>query len=311
MGEVVVDDQHISARFHERLRDAGRGVRSDVSETRRVVALGHDDDGVIHRALFPQGGHGLRDGGRALTDGAINAQHILVALVEDGVDRNGGLARLAVAENQLALAAPNGNERIDDFDAGLERHRDGRAVHDGRGGAFDGQALAGGHRPVAIEWPTERVDDASQQSIAHGHVHDPARALDFISRVQMPVFAEQNDANFVRVHVERNAEHIAGKCHQFIKAHAGKTGHLGDAGGDAGDRAHLPWRQLRRECFPHLAYSGKRAVENVLEALRFHVHWLFVSGLGSAWLQASGSALASGLSFSFRSSSTPFSSDAR
>jgi hypothetical protein len=56
----------------------------------------------------------------------------------------------------------------------------------------------------------------------------------------MPVFAEQNDANLVRVHVERNAEHVAGKRHQFIKAHAGQTRHLGDAGGDAGDRAHLP-----------------------------------------------------------------------
>ena len=107
MREIVVNDQHVAARFHEMLRDAGRGVRSDVSEARRVVALGHDDDGVIHRALFPQGCHGLRDGGRALTDGAIDAQDILAALVEDGVDRNGGLARLAVAENQLALAAPD------------------------------------------------------------------------------------------------------------------------------------------------------------------------------------------------------------
>jgi hypothetical protein len=147
---------------------------------------------------------------------------------------------LPVAENQLTLAASDGNERINDLKSGLERHGDGRAVHDGSGGAFDGQALAGGHRPIAIEWPTERVDDAPQQAIAHGHVHDPARALDFISRVQMPVFAEQNDANFVRVHVERNAEHVAGKRHQFIKAHAGETRHLGDAGGDAGDRAHLP-----------------------------------------------------------------------
>ena len=183
--------------------------------------------------------------------------------------RNGGLAGLPVAENQLALAAPDGNERIDDFEAGLERHGDGRAVHDGRGGAFDGQALAGGHRPVAIERPTERVDDAPQQSIAHRHVHDPARALDFIARVQMPVVAEQHDADFVLIHVERDAEHIAGKLHQLLKAHAGKAGDLGDAGGDAGDRAHLAWRQLRREGFPHLADSSKRAVEDVLEALRF------------------------------------------
>ena len=179
--EVVVNDQYVAACLHERLRDAGCGVRSDVSETGRIVAFGHDNDGVIHRALFTQGRHGLCNSGRALSNGTIDAQDVLAALVEDRVDRNGGLARLAVAENQLALAAPNGNERIDDFEAGLERHRDGRAVHDGRGGAFDGQALAGGHRPLAIQWPAERVDDAPQQSIAHGHVHDLARTLDFIS----------------------------------------------------------------------------------------------------------------------------------
>ena len=188
------------------LGDAGRSVRRDVSETWRIVALGHDDDGVIHRALFPQVGHGLRDGGRALADGAIDAHDILAALVEDGVDRDGRLAGLAITKNQLALAAPDRNERIDDLEAGLQRHGDRRAVHDSGGGAFDGQALAGGHRPVAIERPTERVDDAPQQSIAHGHIHDPAGALDFIAGVQMPVFAEQHDADFVLVHVERDAE---------------------------------------------------------------------------------------------------------
>src|ERR1035437_10997005 len=97
----------------------------------------------------------------------------------------------------------------------------------------------------------------------------------------MPVFARQNHANFVCVHVERDAEDIAGKGHQFIKAHTGETGYLGDAGCDTGDRAHLPWRQFRRESFSHLADSSKRAVEIVLEALRFHALWLLVAGLGS------------------------------
>ena len=147
LGEVVVDDQHVASRFHEMLRDAGRGVGSDVGEAGRVVALGHDDDGVIHRALLPQGRDGLRHGGGALTDRAIDAHDVLAALVEDGVDRDGGLACLPIAENQLALAAADGNERIDDLQAGLERHGDGRAVHDGGGGALDRQALAG--RPPA------------------------------------------------------------------------------------------------------------------------------------------------------------------
>jgi hypothetical protein len=222
LGEVVVDDQHVATRFHEMLRDAGRGVRRDVGEAGRVVALGHDHDGVIHRALLPQDGHGLRHGGRALADGAIDAHDVLAALVQDGVERDGGFARLPVAQNQLALAAPDGNERIDDFEAGLERHGDGRAVHDGGGGAFDGQAFAGVHRPAAIERPAERVDDASQQAVAHGHVHDPAGALDLIARVQMRVFAEQHDADFVFVHVERDAEHAAGKFTNSSKPTPGR-----------------------------------------------------------------------------------------
>src|SRR5664279_3707703 len=42
------------------------------------------------------------------------------------------------------------------------------------------------------------------------------------------------------VHVEGNAEHIAGKLYQLLKAYTGKAGYLGNAGGDADDRTHLP-----------------------------------------------------------------------
>ena len=69
-----------------------------------------------------------------------------------------------------------------------------------------GRRCAGGHRPIAIEWPAERIDDASDQSVAHRHVHHAARALDLIARVQMPVFAEQHDADFVLIDVERDAD---------------------------------------------------------------------------------------------------------
>ena len=237
---------------------------------------------------------------------------------------------------QLALTAPNRNERIDDLEPGLERHRDRGAIHDGRGRAFDGQTRPGGHRPVAIERPAQRIDDAPQQSVAHDHIHDPARALDLVAGVQMPVFAEQHDADFSLVHVERHADDIAGELYQLLEAHGGEAGDLGDAGGDAGDRANLPRRQLRRERFPHAADAGKSVVENTLQAFGLSAHWLldpgqgaaglslaFASLLGAALASGSGSAfnsglgsifcgaLGPGLSFSFRSSSTPFSSDVR
>ena len=109
LGEVVVDDEHVPACFHEMLRDAGRGVGRDKREARRVVAFGHDDDGVIHRALFAEVGHDLGDGGRTLADRAIDTQHVLVALIQYGVDRDGGLAGLPIAEDQFALASPDRN----------------------------------------------------------------------------------------------------------------------------------------------------------------------------------------------------------
>jgi hypothetical protein len=253
MRKIVINDEHVATSFHKMFGDTGGGIRRDVGKTRRFVTLGHDDDGVIHRALFPQNSHGLRDCGCALTDGAIDAQDVLTALIEDGVDRHGAFPRLSVTQNQLTLTASDGDKRINDFKAGLQRHTNGRAVHYRRRGTFDGQAPAGMHRPVTIKGPTERVDDASQQAVAHGHIHDPAGAFDFVASVQMPVFAQQHHADLFLVHVERDAKHIAWKFHQLINTHARQAGDPGDARGHAGDRAHLLHRQLRRVAFAPLA----------------------------------------------------------
>ena len=209
--EVVVNDQHVATRFHEVLRNAGRGIGSDIGKTGCVVALGDDDDGVIHRALLPQNGHDLRHGGSALPYGTIDAEHVFPALVQDGVERNGRLAGPPISQNQLPLAATDGDQRIDDREAGLKRHNDGSAVHDGRGGAFDGQTPSSGDRPSVIERPSERVDHATEQSVPHRHVHDAACALDFIACVQMRILTEQHDTDFVLVHIERDAEGAARK----------------------------------------------------------------------------------------------------
>jgi hypothetical protein len=103
-------------------------------------------------------------------------------------------------------------------------------------------------------------------------------AFDFIARMQLPVVAQQNHADFVFIDVECDAIYISGKPQHLLKTHAGEAGDLCDARGDTRNRANFPRPQLVHECIPHLAYSGKRAVEHVLEALRFHVQWLCVCG---------------------------------
>ena len=290
------------------LGDARRRVGRDVRETGSLVAFRHDHDRVFHRAVFPEDGGGLGHGAGALADGAINAEHILAALVEDRVNGDGRFARLAVAEDQFALAAPDGDERVDDLETGLERHVDGGTGHDRGGGTFCRQAGSGRHGPTAIKGTAQGIDDTAEQGVAHAHIHDPARALDLIARVQGRVLTEQNDAEFVGVQVEDDAKDPVVELDQFLEADVGQTRNLGNAGADTDDRAHLARRQLRRERFARLADGRERAIEHTLQTLGFAGHGFFSPFLDSPGLDAGGGA---GLSFSLRSSPTPFSSDAR
>ena len=73
LSEIVVDDQHVAAGFHEILRDTGRGVRCDVSETGRFVTAAHHDNGIFKRIFLAQDCDRLGDRRGALTDRAIHA----------------------------------------------------------------------------------------------------------------------------------------------------------------------------------------------------------------------------------------------
>src|SRR5665648_35662 len=113
--KVIVNNQYIATGFHKMLRDTRGGVRCGINKAWRIISFSHNDDGIIHRALFLQSCHDLGNGRCTQANSTIDAHYILVALVKDGVDRNGSLPRLAVSEYQLALTASHGNERIDDF----------------------------------------------------------------------------------------------------------------------------------------------------------------------------------------------------
>src|SRR5690606_6248503 len=95
----------------------------------RIGGGGGDDDRIFKRAALFQNLHELRDGRALLADGDVDAVQLLRLraaivdglLVEDRVEDDGGLAGLAVADDQLALAAADRNEGVDGLQAG--RHR--------------------------------------------------------------------------------------------------------------------------------------------------------------------------------------------
>ena len=72
-----------------------------------------------------------------LADGDVDADQVLSLLVDDRVDGESGLAGLTVADDQLALAATDGNQCVDDGDAGLDRRIHAFAQDDAGRDALD------------------------------------------------------------------------------------------------------------------------------------------------------------------------------
>src|SRR5688572_3144863 len=149
--QVVEDDQDVLALVHPVLADGRAGVRGEVLEAGRVGRRGRDDRRVLERTgLLQRAAHG-RDGGALLADGDVDAADLLVhvarapvvALVDDRVDGQGGLARLAVADDQLTLTTADRGHGVDGLVAGLHRLVDRLTGHDARGLQLEGAAALG------------------------------------------------------------------------------------------------------------------------------------------------------------------------
>ena len=66
--------------------------------------LGDNDHGVFHGADFFEHGYDLGDRRALLANRNVDALHTQATLVDDRIERNGGLASLAVTNDQLSLA---------------------------------------------------------------------------------------------------------------------------------------------------------------------------------------------------------------
>src|SRR4029078_1891649 len=125
----------------------------------------------------------LRDRRFLLADRDVDADEVLAILVDDRVDRDRGLAGLAIAEDQLALPAPDRRERVDDLDPGLDRRVDVLALDDTRCDDVDRKRLLRVDRSLAVERPSEWIDDAADERVADRRLHDAARLADLAALV--------------------------------------------------------------------------------------------------------------------------------
>src|SRR5712691_3401512 len=207
LGQIVIDEQRILSLVHEVLAHRATGVGRQVPERGGVARGGGDDDRVIHRPPLLERGGDLRHGGGPLADGDVDADHALALLVDDGVERDRRLAGLAIADDQLPLAASDGNHGVDRLDAGLQRRVDGLAGDHPRGDLLHRRELLGRDRPLAVDRLAQGIHDPPDQRLADRYLDDLAGSTDLIAFLDALVRAQDDGADRVFFEVEGDASY--------------------------------------------------------------------------------------------------------
>ncbi len=237
LGQVVVNDQGVLAAVAEVLAHGAAGVRRDVLHRGGFGSGGDDDDGVFHRAgLLQLADHVLHRGG-LLADGDVDAEEVLALLVDDGVDGHRGLAGLAVADDQLALAAADGHHGVDGLEAGLHRLRHRLAPDHAGGDLFDRLGELGGDGALAVAGLAQGVHHAAEHFGTDGHFENAARAFHGIAFGDVLVGAENYRTDGIAFEVQRQAEGVTGEFQHFTLHGVGQAVHAANAVGHGDDRA--------------------------------------------------------------------------
>ena len=250
LGKVVVDDQHIPALLHKIFAQRAAGVGGDILQRRALARTGVNDDGIVHRAVFFECLRQLHHGARLLTDGYIDADDILPLLVEDRVQRNGSLARLSIADDQLALTAANGKHRVDGKDARLHRAVDRLAVDNARRGTFDRAVTVRLDLAEPIDRYAEGVDGTTQKTVTDRNAGGFIRASDRAAGTDRRLVVKQNAADALFAQILHHAAHAVFKQQYLAVSCVRKTGDLGDPVAHGEHRADLPGKRPGRP-FPH------------------------------------------------------------
>src|SRR6266566_5747574 len=189
-GQVIIDDEGVTSALHDLFAYRASRVRREVLQRCRFRSSRHDDDGMLHRAILFQDGLGASNGRVFLTDGHVDADQVLALLVNDSIDSDSCLTRLAVTDDQFALTTTNGNHAVDSLDTGLHGHIYRLACNDAGGHALNRAGLIGNNRPSVVEWLTQGIYHAANQCVAYGYRDNAARCAYLVIFTKMCVITQ-------------------------------------------------------------------------------------------------------------------------
>ncbi len=128
--------------------------------------------------MFFELAHDVGDVRCFLADRYVDAEQVLALLIDDGVKRDSGLAGLAVADDEFALAAAERHHRVDRLKTGLHRLRDRFTRDHARCYLLDHIRQLGVDRALAVDRLAERIDHAPEQFGADRHRQNLTGAFD-------------------------------------------------------------------------------------------------------------------------------------
>ncbi len=250
LAQIVIDDERVFALPHEVLAHCAAREWGEVPQRRRVLSRNGHDDGVLHRAFLLEHVDDLGNGRRFLPHRHVDAGQVATALVDDRVQSDSRLARLSVANDQLALSAANGDHRVDRLDARLDRLIHRRPQHDARCNDLDRprRAARGVDRPFAIEWLAQRIDDSPNQFGTDGHRRDAASTPHLVALLDLGVWPDDHHADGFLFEVQGDAHHVLlGELHQLERSDVAQPVDARDPIADLHDRADLARLDRGRE----------------------------------------------------------------
>ncbi len=218
-GNVVVNNQNITALFHKEFRNGCCGIGGNILQARGIISFGNHNNAVRQGIVTPQVVNHLGNAGTPLADGAVHTDDVLVVLVNDGVDGNCCFSGLAVTQDKFTLAPADGDKRIHHLDARLQRFFHRGPIHDLRRLPLYRHPQFIRQRFSVVQRVAHGVYDSAQQFLVHRDFENPACPGNLITRAQVFVGVQQDDSYHVRKDIDHHPGLILSQEHQFLGLH--------------------------------------------------------------------------------------------
>ena len=145
-------------------------------------------------------------------------------MVDDRVQGDSGLTRLAVSNDELTLTTTDRNHRVDSLQAGLQGLMDRLTHHDARSLEFQCAApIQVGDFTEAIDRTSQRIHRTTQIAIANGDRENLAGTVNRLAFFDRGEITENNGTDLALFKVHRQAQRSIFETQKLVRHGAGKA----------------------------------------------------------------------------------------